>query len=75
MARTKPLTALDYFRAGKNTADIARFLRISEAEALEQVSSQRSAALHLPSPYHPKPKPKRKPIGWPAGRVAYAGQA
>ena len=71
----QPLTALELFRAGYCTAAISNILKISEAEALEQVSSQRSAALHLPSPYHPKPKPKRKPIGWPAGRVSYAGQA
>ncbi len=61
------LTALHLFRAGRDTADIANILRISEAEALKQVSSQRSAQLGLDDPYTGIPS-------WPKGRVPYAGK-
>lgn len=45
---------------------IARILKISEAEALKQVSKQRSAALGLSDPYqHLEPRP--------ASRIPYAG--
>ena len=61
-------TALDLFRIGHGTADIARILQISEAKALELVSKQRSAMLGLPHPYASKAvsgpaKPARPPVG------------
>jgi hypothetical protein len=59
-------TALDYFRAGRDTADIASILNISEALALEQVSKQRSAVLGKHDPY--EQPVKRGPL------VRYAGQ-
>lgn len=68
----KPLTALELFHAGNDTMQIAARLWIPEEEALEQVSSQRSAALRLPSPY--PIHPDAKPTGWPKGKVAYAGR-
>ncbi len=70
----KPISALELFRAGNDTMQIAARLSISEEEALEQVSSQRSAALRLrlPSPY--PIRPDAKPTGWPKGKVAYAGR-
>lgn len=68
----KPLTALELFRAGNDTMQIAARLSIPEEEALEQVSSQRSADLRLPSPY--PVHPDAKPTGWPKGKVAYAGR-
>lgn len=45
------MTALELFRAGKDTLAIARILKITEAEALEQLSRQRSADLGLKHPY------------------------
>lgn len=68
----KPLTALDLFRAGNDTMQIASRLSISEEEALAQVSQARSASLRLPSPY--PIHPDAKPTGWPKGKVAYAGR-
>lgn len=61
-------TALDLFRIGHDTADIARILQITEAKALELVSKQRSAMLGLPHPYASKAvsgpaKPARPPVG------------
>jgi hypothetical protein len=61
-------TALDLFRIGHDTVEIARILKITEAKALEQISQQRSAMLGLPSPYAPKAdvgssKPVRLPVG------------
>lgn len=61
-------TALDLFRIGHDTVEIARILKITEAKALEQISQQRSAMLGLPSPYAPKAdvgssKPVRPPVG------------
>lgn len=46
-----PSDALGMFRAGMDTADIARFFQIHESEALRLVAKQRSALLDLPSPY------------------------
>jgi hypothetical protein len=60
-------TAYDLFECGFDTLEIAVCLKITEAEALKQVSSQRSAKLGLPSPY------EFKTASWPSGRVAYAG--
>lgn len=45
------MNALQLFRAGNDTAQISLILRISEAEALKQVSQQRSAQLGKSSPY------------------------
>lgn len=61
-------SALDLWRIGNDTADIARILKITEAKALEQVSKQRSAMLGLPFPYAPKAdvgsaKPAVPPVG------------
>lgn len=61
-------TALELFRASRDTADIARILKTSEALALELVCKQRSAMLGLPNPYAPKAdagssKPVRPPVG------------
>ena len=60
-------TAYDLFERGFYTLEIAAYFKITEAEALKQVSSQRSAKLGLPSPY------QSNSTAWPAGRVAYAG--
>lgn len=45
------MNALALFRSGHDTEQISRILRISEAEALKQVTSQRSAQLGKSSPY------------------------
>ena len=63
-----PLKALDLFRIGHDTVAIAAILEISEAEALEQVSSQRSAKLRRADPY-----PSHK-VPWPSGRFAFQGR-
>lgn len=65
----RPISALDLFRAGNDTMQIAARLSISEAEALALVSEARSAALLLPSPY--PINPDTKPTGWPKGKFAY----
>ncbi|NTJ67554.1 hypothetical protein G6M50_06220 [Agrobacterium rhizogenes] len=46
-----PMTALGLFRAGHDAQSISEILGITEAKALEQVSSQRSAVLRLRDPY------------------------
>lgn len=71
MAKTKPLTALDYFRAGHDTMSIKSILKITEAEALEQLSRERSALLGRPDPYRSVSPSARGP----SGLIAYAGQA
>lgn len=65
-----PLTAYELFRAGHDTMSIKTILRITEAEALEQVSSQRCASLGIPDPYKSHSPGQ---VAWPSGRVAYAG--
>jgi len=45
------MTALDLFRRGYDTFSISITLGITEAKALEQVSSQRSAMLRRGDPY------------------------
>jgi hypothetical protein len=45
------MTALRLFRDGKDTLAISKILGITEARALEQVSSQRSAMLRRGDPY------------------------
>lgn len=68
------LTALELFRAGFDTVDISAHFRISEAEALLKVSSQRSAFLGRSNPYaNSRPAGAESPP-WPVGRVAYAGR-
>lgn len=61
-------TALELFRAGYDTSEIAKYFGITEDLALARVSQARSADLGLPSPYPSKSTP------WPAGQVAYAGR-
>ena len=64
-------TALELFRSGYGTDEIASYLRITEAQALERVCSERSASLGIPDPYK-----SHSPhvASWPSGRVAYAGR-
>lgn len=68
----RPISALELFRAGNDTMQIAARLSISEEEALAMVCEARSAALRLPSPY--PIHPDAKPTGWPKGQIAYAGR-
>jgi hypothetical protein len=70
-----PLSALQLFRLGRDTATIANILRISEAQALEQLSRERSAALGRPDPYSTNlvPVVREVPLSR-SGRVAYAGR-
>lgn len=69
------LTALELFRAGFDTVDIAAHFQITEAEALLKVSSQRSAFLGRSNPYPKNSLPAvREAHRWPSGRVAYAGR-
>jgi len=60
--------ALTLFRNGHDTAAIAKILKITEPQALKQVSSQRSAALGLSDPYPVPTTP------WPQGQIAYQGR-
>lgn len=69
----QPLSALQLFRLGRDTATIASILQISEVEALQQVSSQRSAALGQPDPYNSYPAVREANPGRQA-LVAYAGR-
>lgn len=62
-----PLTAYDLFRIGHDTLSISSILSISEAEALKQVSSQRSARLGRRDPFITRAEER-------AERVAYAGR-
>lgn len=64
-------TALELFRAGHDTIEIKNILRITESEALAQVSSQRAASLGIPDPYKSH---SPRVASWPSGRVAYAGR-
>lgn len=64
-------TARELFLSGYDTAEIASYFRITEANALEQVSSQRSAALGIPDPYKSHSPGQ---VAWPSGRIAYAGR-
>jgi hypothetical protein len=65
-------TALDLFRNGADTVQIALYFRITEARALEQLSRERSAALGIPDPYKSHSPGQ---VAWPSGRVAYAGHS
>lgn len=69
------LSALELFRAGFDTVDLMAHFMITEAEALKQVSSQRSAALDRSNPYvrHSRPAVREVPLSR-SGRVAYAGR-
>ncbi len=72
---TERLSVLRLFAAGYDTSDIAKFYGISEAQAHEQLSRERSAALGLPDPYPKNSLPAvREAHRWPSGRVAYAGR-
>ena len=51
------MTALEMFRAGYDTEEIAAILRITEATALRLVTQQRSAEQGLSDPY-----PQRRSI-------------
>lgn len=64
------VTALDLFRNGSDTVDIALYFRITEAQALEQLSRERSSRLGIPDPYKSHSPGQ---VAWPSGRVAYAG--
>lgn len=66
MTYREPMTALQLFRHGHDTASIASILKVFEQEALQQVSSQRSALLGLCDPYQ-RQEPR------PASRIPYAG--
>lgn len=71
----QPISALQLFRLGRDTATIATILQISEAQALEQLSRERSAALGLPDPYSTNSFPAMREVhSAPSGRVAYAGR-
>lgn len=71
MAVRSSIAAYDLFRAGRDTADIAYLLNITEAEALEQVSKQRSAKLGLSDPY----ERQSAPVGDRASaKVPFAGK-
>lgn len=48
-----PLTPLELFRAGRDTADIAATLGMSEALAHRLLNEQRSADRGRPDPYNP----------------------
>jgi hypothetical protein len=60
-------TALDLFKRGFDTQQIAEYLKIDEAAAHKALTLQRCAARNLPSPY------QSNSTAWPTGRVAYAG--
>lgn len=51
------MTALEMFRAGYDTEEIAAILRVTEAQALRLVTQQRSAERGLSDPY-----PERRSI-------------
>lgn len=71
---SRPLTALQLFRGGLDTNQIAATLRISEADALEALTLQRSASLGLPDPYELSFPAMREAHRGRFGRVAYAGR-
>ena len=48
---SRPVSALQLFRDGFDTIAISDFLRITEAEALKQLSRERSAELGVSDPY------------------------
>lgn len=68
MSNGSPLTAYDYFKIGHDTVTIAHIMKITEAEALYQLSRARSAALGLQDPYS---TPSRQ---MPRQLVSYAGR-
>lgn len=68
------LSALELFRAGFDTIDLAAHFNIDEDEALKLVCKQRSAFLGRSNPYaNSRPASAESPP-WPVGRVAYAGR-
>lgn len=50
----QPLTADQLWRNGLDSMDIAKYLGITEAEALRQVTIQRSERLTFRAPYDPR---------------------
>lgn len=70
----QPLTALQLFRGGLDTDDIRRILKISEAEALQQLTRQRGALLGLPDPYSNSRPASAGSAPRQTRRVAYAGR-
>lgn len=68
------LTALELFRAGFDTVDIAARFQITEAEALLKVSSQRSAFLGRSNPYANSRPAVREASQSLQALVAYAGR-
>ena len=62
MSYRHPLSVLTLFRSGLDTTDIANHLHITEAEALEQLSRERSALLGRGSPYVQPEKPVSAPL-------------
>ncbi len=62
-----PLTAYDLVRIGHDTLSISSILSISEAEALKQLSRERSARLGRRNPFITRSEEH-------AERVAYAGR-
>lgn len=51
MSNGPALTAYDYFKFGHDTAAISSVTKITEDEALKQLSRERSAMLGIPDPY------------------------
>lgn len=71
MKARSSIAAYDLFRAGRDTADIAYLLNITEAEALKQISQSRSAKLGLSDPY----ERQSVPVGERASaKVPFAGR-
>ena len=66
-------TALELFRSGRDTAEIARILRIPEPMALGLITVQRSIEMGKPNPYRGALRNcsarRRKP-----SLIAYAGR-
>lgn len=53
------LSALDYFRQGMDTLDIARLLGRGEHDILREINQQRSALLGRRYPYLPRCVPSK----------------
>lgn len=75
-AHRRKFSALTLFRNGHDTAAIASILQISEAQALQQLSRERSAHLGRPDPYSINSRPAvAGSAPRQTRRVAYAGRA
>ena len=67
------VTAIELFRRGFDTVEIAQFLRISEPQALKALTLQRAQDLGLSTPYRDAPsnlsvRPRARPL------IRYAGR-